>query len=181
MPTYVALLRGVNVGKAKRVPMGRLQALLLSLGYRSVSTLLNSGNVVFSAPRSTSAKHAEAIAQALEAEFNFEVPVVVKSAVELTRIIKENTLVSAALDHSRLLVVFAQASSTLSGLAGLADLVVPPEQLLIGKHATFLHCASGILQSAAGGALIGKVGKAVTTRNWATVLKLQALAAKCAA
>lgn len=179
MPAYVALLRGVNVGKAKRVPMAQLQALLLRMGYVRVSTILNSGNAVFSAPRSASVSHAEAIAQALAAEFNFVVPVVVKSAVELTQIINENRLAATALDHSRLLAVFAQASSTISELAKIASLVVPPEQLLIGKHAAFLHCANGILQSAAGEALLGKVSKAITTRNWATVLKLQALVAKC--
>jgi uncharacterized protein (DUF1697 family) len=179
MPRYIVLLRGVNVGKAKRVPMVKFQALLQSLGYSSVCTLLNSGNAVFSAPKAASARYAEAIVQAIAAEFNFDVPVVVKSAVEFTKIIDENTLVTAEVDHSRLLVVFAQASSTLSGLAGIADLVVPPEQLLIGKHAAFLHCARGILQSAAGEAILSKVGRATTTRNWATVLKLQALSAKC--
>ncbi|MEX8500212.1 MAG: hypothetical protein AB3X40_07370, partial [Leptothrix ochracea] len=51
----------------------------------------------------------------------------------------------------------------------------PPEQFLIGKNAAYLHCATGILESKAGEALLGKAGKSVTTRNWATVLKLQAL------
>ena len=49
MPTFVALLRGVNVGKAKRVPMAELRALLSGLGYTGVATLLNSGNAVFRA------------------------------------------------------------------------------------------------------------------------------------
>jgi uncharacterized protein (DUF1697 family) len=46
VPAFVALLRGVNVGKGKRVPMGELRALLCALGYTGVSTLLNSGNAV---------------------------------------------------------------------------------------------------------------------------------------
>ena len=49
MPAFVALLRGVNVGKAKRVPMAELRDLLSSLGYTGVATLLNSGNAVFRA------------------------------------------------------------------------------------------------------------------------------------
>jgi uncharacterized protein (DUF1697 family) len=56
MPTYVALLRGVNVGKAKRVPMAELRQLLGGLGYTNVSTLLNSGNAVF---RTAGASHAK--------------------------------------------------------------------------------------------------------------------------
>ena len=47
MPTFIALLRGINVGKAKRVPMAELRALLAGLGYGDVQTLLNSGNAVF--------------------------------------------------------------------------------------------------------------------------------------
>ena len=64
MPTFVALLRGVNVGKAKRVPMAELRALLSGLGYTGVATLLNSGNAVFHAPRGTPAKHSADIAAA---------------------------------------------------------------------------------------------------------------------
>ena len=56
--------------------------------------------------------------------------------------------------------------------------VVPPEQFLLGREAAYLHCARGILESKAGEALVGKAGKAATTRNWATVLKLQALVDK---
>ena len=52
---------------------------------------------------------------------------------------------------------------------------VPPERLHIGGHAAYLHCAGGILESKAGSALLGKLGREVTTRNWATVLKLKAL------
>ncbi len=47
MPVYVALLRGVNVGKAKRVPMADLRAVLAGLDCTDVATLLNSGNAVF--------------------------------------------------------------------------------------------------------------------------------------
>jgi uncharacterized protein (DUF1697 family) len=52
-------------------------------------------------------------------------------------------------------------------------MVRPPERFHIGSHAAYLHCASGILESKVGSALLGKVGREVTTRNWATVLKLK--------
>jgi uncharacterized protein (DUF1697 family) len=57
-------------------------------------------------------------------------------------------------------------------------LVVPPERFALGKNAAYLLCASGILESKAGEALLGGAGGAATTRNWATVLKLRALARK---
>ena len=175
MPAFVALLRGVNVGSANRVPMARLRLLLTEMGYRQVTTILNSGNAVFFAPNGPSRRLAQAIAKSLAREFNFGVPVVVKSGKELRKIIDENSLVFAADDHTRLLVVFAQAPSAFACLAGAADLVLPTEQFQLGRHAAYFHCPNGILQSKAGEALLGKVGKMVTTRNWATVLKLQAL------
>src|SRR5688572_20096464 len=61
MMTFIALLRGVNVGKAKRVPMAEFRALLAALGYANVTILLNSGNAVFRARSGTPGKHATAI------------------------------------------------------------------------------------------------------------------------
>ena len=175
MPKFVALLRGINVGKAKRVPMADLRALLTELGYTDVATLLNSGNAVFQATRGTQAQHAANIAAAISEQLKMEVPVIVKSAKELSAIVAENQLAEQATNHSHFLVVFAQDNTTLSGLGAVESLVVLPEQFLVGKNAAYLHCASGILESKAGKALLGKAGRSVTTRNWATILKLQAL------
>lgn len=181
MPAFVVLLRGVNVGKAKRVPMADFRALLIGIGCTSVTTLLNSGNAVVEAPRQASATLAGKVADAVETRLGFPVPVVVKSADELTRIIKGNQLDREAQDHSRLLVAFAQGTRCLERLNSLVPLVSPPERLLILQHAAYLHCPGGILESKAARALLGKAGAGVTTRNWATVLKLQALASGIAA
>ena len=178
MPTFVALLRGINVGKAKRIPMVELRALLGELGYTGVATLLNSGNAVFQAAKGTSAKHASEISAAIAGKLKMEVPVIVKSVKELATIVSENQLAKNALDHSRLLVAFVQDAKALSGLEAIERLAVPPEEFVIGKNAAYLHCVTGILESKAGEALLGKVGKAATTRNWVTVLKLQALASE---
>ena len=176
MPTFVALLRGINVGKAKRVPMAELRALLSELGYSNVSTLLNSGNAVFNADMGAPAKLAHDISTAISSRLHIEVPVIVKSTKELTDIVGGNSLTFEEQDFSRLMVAFAQDPGTLAGLVAIEPLVVAPEQFLIGRNAAYLHCASGILESKAAVAMLGKVGKEVTTRNWATVLKLMALA-----
>lgn len=178
MPTFVALLRGVNVGKAKRVPMAELRALLLGLGYAGVATLLNSGNAVFRAPRGTPSKHATDIAAAISDQLKVEVPVIVRSASELAAIIAESPIKAGADEHPRFLVAFVQDTKALSGLTAIEPLVIPPEQFAVGKNAAYLLCAKGILESNAGAALLGKAGKSATTRNWATVLKLQALASE---
>ena len=178
MPTFVALLRGVNVGKAKRVPMSELRALLSGLGYTGVATLLNSGNAVFGAPKGTPAKHAKSIAAAISTQLKVEVSVIVKSASELAAILAENPIKARADEHPRFLVAFVQDARALSSLAAIESLVVPPEQFSVGKDAAYFFCATGILESKAWNALLGKAGKSATTRNWATVLKLQALASE---
>lgn len=176
MPSYVALLRGVNVGKAKRVPMAELRDVLAVLGCTHVATLLNSGNVVFRSRTRSASACATAIAAALADRFGFEVPVVVKSFRELAVIIAGNPLRFTEADHSRLLVAFVQDAGQLASLRKIESLVVSPEQFAICSDAAYLLCASGLLASKAGAALIGAAGRTVTTRNWATVLKLQAMA-----
>jgi uncharacterized protein (DUF1697 family) len=172
---FVVLLRGVNVGAAKRVPMAAWRAQLEQLGYADVATLLNSGNAVFSAPRGSATRHAAQIAATLRAELGVDVPVIVKTANELDAIVAANPLPDAA-DPSRLLVVFAPDAAALAALAPIGALVAAPEQFELGRHAAYLHCPQGILESRAGEALLGRAGRGVTTRNWATTLKLQALA-----
>ena len=174
MPSFVALLRGINVGKAKRVPMQALRALLVQLGYTQVATLLNSGNAVFQAATGTPARHAADISAAIQGQLGFEVPVIVLPARTFAAVVSGNPWPTAS-DPSRLLVAFASNAQVLSGLQPIAHLLVPPEQFAVGRHAAYLRCASGILESKAGEALLGKAGRQVTTRNWATVCKLQAL------
>ncbi len=178
MTPFIALLRGINVGKAKRIPMAELRSLLTRLGYTSVATLLNSGNVVFHAAKGAPARHAAQIAIAISSELRVEVPVIVKSVAELATIVSENPLAEGALDHSRLLVTFVQNNKTLSALEAIGDVVVSPERFVVGKHAAYSYCPGGILESKVGGVLLGKAGISVTTRNWATVLKLYALASE---
>lgn len=172
---FVALLRGVNLGRTNRVPMADFRSLLESLNYTGVRTLLNSGNAVFSGPRHASAGHAQAIHAALYSALGLEIPVVVRSSREFLSAVDQNPLEPAENEHSRLLVVFAQQRAALQGLSSLTPLVQPSEGFHIGPQAAYLLCTGGILASQAAAALLGRAGKSVTTRNWATVLKLKAL------
>jgi len=176
--TFVALLRGVNVGKAKRVPMAEFRKLLAALGHTDVATLLNSGNAVFRSRSGAPARIASEIAGAVSRKLKVEVPVIVKSAKEFAAIVADNPFEVGAPDHSRFLIAFTQDTATLAELAPIELLVRPPERFAIGRHAAYLHCADGILKSKAGEALLGRIGRRATTRNLATTLKLQALAEK---
>jgi uncharacterized protein (DUF1697 family) len=178
MPTFVALLRGVNVGKAKRVRMAVLRALLSGLGYTGVSTLLNSGNVVFRSTKRAPAKHAARIAAAISDNMQVEVPVIVKSAKELAAIVAENPITADTHEHSRFIVAFVQDTKVLPSLLAIQSLVAPSEQFAVGKSAAYLFCSQNLLESKAGQAILDTAGRLATTRNWATVLKLQALVVK---
>ena len=172
MPRFVVLLRGVNVGKANRVPMAGFKQLLEGLGYTQVRTLLNSGNAVFDSSGRSAAKHAAAIGAALLATFGVDTPVVVKSAAELDAIVSGNPFEVPEDQHSRFLVGFGGGSSGLAAFAPLQSQLLAGERFAVGADALYLHCAQGLLESRIGATLLGKPGKAVTTRNWATVLKL---------
>ena len=176
MPGFVALLRGVNVGKANRVPMAELRELLDALGYTEVATLLNSGNAVFDVTTGSAAGHAKAIAAALGERLGVDVPVIVKSAKELRAIVADKPARDRGAAPFALPRRVRAGPGGGGGLAAIRSLVVAPERFALGLDAAYLLCAAGIMESKAGSALLGKAGKAVTTRNWATVLKLQALA-----
>ncbi len=155
--------------------MAGLRALLEALGHTQVQTLLNSGNAVFTSTKCSTAAHAKQIQTAIAETMQVDVPVIVKSANEITLIVNENSLAARATDHSRLLVAFAGDAKALEGLAAISAMVKAPEQFHIGTHAAYLYCANGILESKAGKALLGKLGRAATARNWATVLKISDL------
>lgn len=175
MTRFVVLLRGVNVGRGNRVPMADFRLILESLGHTHVKTLLNSGNAVFTSQSSLSAPLAPPLHDALVANLGISVLVIVKSRQEMDAIEAQNALAANAADPSRLLVAFTQEPHSLDDLKAVLPLVQPPEQALIGQQAAYFLCANGILESKAAKALLGKVGRAVTTRNWATVLKINTL------
>jgi uncharacterized protein (DUF1697 family) len=174
--TFVALLRGVNVGRAQRLPMEAFRSHLCSLGYANVKTLLNSGNAVFSAATDDVRAHAAAIARRLAVEGGLLAPVMVKSARELAAIIAENPFANLDLNPSRILVAFAAEAQGLAALESIAALAQSPDRFHLGTHAAYAYCKAGSLASPVGSALLGKQGTAVTTRNWATTLKIHDLA-----
>ena len=175
MTRCVALLRGINVGKAKRVAMADLRELIEGLGYSGVRTLLNSGNVVFDAPRADTARIAAAIGKAIGKRFSFDVAVVVVTAKELEAIVAADPLSKDAVNPSRYLVAFVPDGRTLADAKTLSAQSWSPEALALGKGAAYLWCADGINESKLVMAFYRATRDSATMRNWATVLKLLAL------
>lgn len=175
MSRYVALLRGVNVGGAKRVPMADLRSLLEQQGYRDIKTLLNSGNAVFSGFAERPAIHSQRIRSAISEALGVDVPVIVKTAREIAAVIADNPLEAVATDPSRYLIAFARDAKSLSALALLRETAGEGEEFRIGRNAAYMWCANGILESKLAVALLKGLGETGTTRNWATVTKINAL------
>ena len=86
---YVALLRGINVGGNKKVDMKTLKGVFEKLGYTNVRTYINSGNVLFEAEAALSEKDIASIEKAIEKKFGFHVPTIVRSASDITALLKK--------------------------------------------------------------------------------------------
>jgi uncharacterized protein (DUF1697 family) len=170
-----ALIRGINVGKAKRVSMVDLRAAIEALGYRDVKTLLNSGNVVFTAGEAPG-KAAARIEEALAKTIGVPARVTVVTAEEIATAVAENPLLDVADNPSRLFVAVLTNPADLSKLKVLAKEKWDPEVLALGTRVAYLWCPNGSIDSPLSQAVARALGDGVTTRNWATVLKIHAAA-----
>jgi uncharacterized protein (DUF1697 family) len=175
MACYIALLRGINVGKAKRLAMADLRALMEPLGFTDVRTLLNSGNAVFDARGGNAAGHAKRLKAAILEQAGIDCEVIVKTAADLVAAVAEHPLRRHAADDSRLLVMFTQDPTSLDLLRPLQDDDWTPEAFAVGGHAAWLWCANGVIESRIAKATGKSLGTRGTARNWATVEKLVAL------
>ncbi|HVT16068.1 MAG TPA: DUF1697 domain-containing protein [Thermoanaerobaculia bacterium] len=172
----VALIRGINVGRAKRVAMADLRGLFEGLGYRDVRTLLNSGNVIFTVPATDRAEAATRIEEAIATRLGVSARVMVLTEAELADAVSENPLLAVANDPTRLLVTVFNKPADRKRLASLAQQDWTPEALALGRRVAYLWCAEGILASRLWAAVSRALGDAATSRNWATMTKLRALA-----
>jgi uncharacterized protein (DUF1697 family) len=177
MKRHIALLRGINVGKAKRVAMADLRALMEELGFAGVRTLLNSGNAVFDAKGGTAAMHAKRLRASIREKTGVDCEVVVKTAADLAAAIAEHPLRRHADDDARMLVMFTQEVASLALLEPLEAGDWAPEAFAVGRHAAWLWCANGIIESRISKAATKVLKDRGTARNWATVEKLQAMVA----
>jgi len=174
---YVALLRGINVGKAKRVSMADLRALVEGLGCRNVRTLLGSGNVVFDAPAGRAADLGARIEGALVERCGFSARTIVLGADELDEILAGNPLLDRVTDPARLLAGILADPADGGRLEPLLKRDWGEEALALGRRVVYSWCPGGQIGSPVAEAVARALGDRVTARNWATLTKLGALAA----
>ena len=177
MPTYVALLRGINVGKHKRIAMADLRALVAGVGGTDVRTYVNSGNVVFDHEEVDVASLERAIEEAIQETIGHDVPVVIRTGEELARIVAENPFPEAAADHKTLHVTFLARTLERETVAWLAGAEKGPDDYRIVGNNVYLfypNKLSGAVFMPNG--LDGALGMVTTSRNWQTVTKLAEMA-----
>ena len=171
----VALLRGVNVGTAKRVSMAKLRKVFEDLGYDNIRTLLNSGNVVFTIPKAGSRDHAARVQEAIFDRLGIHSRVVVFTRREIAEAVAANPLTSVVDNPSRLLVLACADANAVARLKPLLEESWAPEALALGKRVAYLWCAKGIGVSRLWTMVNRTIGDAGTARNATTMSKLLAI------
>lgn len=178
MTRFLALLRGINVGGNKKVPMAELRALAETLGCTEVATYIQSGNLVFTAS-GNAAKHEAALERALAKHFGFPVETLVRDARAWNAIVAANPLAKLAQqDPAHLLVGLAKEPLRKQALAELREKAQGAERVELAGGALWLHYAAGVARSKLTPAVLDRcAGSTVTARNWRTAQELARLLA----
>jgi uncharacterized protein (DUF1697 family) len=170
MARLVALLRGINLGSKRRVPMADLRELMTELGYEDVRTVLQSGNIVFTGAK---AKARETLETALHDRYGFKVDVVLRTMDELHAVVNDEPFGGEADNLTRYFVVFLPGKPNQTALKALEAKDFAPDAFKAGGRELYAWCPEGMQNSTLMRAL-GKpdLADTATVRNMATVKKL---------
>lgn len=175
-PRRIVLLRGINVGAHKRVPMAALRELLTDAGYTEVETYVQSGNVVLSSqdPPDQLERDSERL---IAGRFGFEVDVIVRTREQLAEVVKRNPLSDVAVDPKRYQVSFLSAELDPDRRGQLEALTIEPERFIAAGRELYAWHPDGVARSKLWAKLAGTgLGVKATARNWTTVTTLLELA-----
>ena len=176
---YISLLRGINVSGQKKIKMSDLTVQYESLGFQNVITYIQSGNVIFDANDNNINNLTLTIEEKIKKEYQFYVPVEIRTKSDMMRIIKSNpfTPVDLTKDGTKVLVTFLSEKPKKDSLSNLLSYVNLPEKLIVKDKEVFLYCPNGYGKSKLSNTFIEKkLNVNATTRNWKSVLKLYELA-----
>ncbi|SES46453.1 Uncharacterized conserved protein, DUF1697 family [Streptomyces sp. yr375] len=173
--TYAALLRGINVGGNKKVPMAELRTLLSGLGLGDVRTYLQSGQAVFSSGHGDEESLAAEIGAAIEKHFGFGVDVIVRDHAFLKAVADNCPFPAAELEGKQLHVTYFSGPVDEERYAGIDRDAQLPEEFRLGDRVLYLYVPDGLGRSKLAEQLAKPrvtKGLIATTRNWNTVVKL---------
>ncbi|MFF4873389.1 DUF1697 domain-containing protein [Streptomyces sp. NPDC090109] len=174
--TYAVLLRGINVGGHRKVPMAELRSLLEGLGHGNVRTHLQSGNAVLTTGTGASEDELRAaIEGAIEDRFGFRVDCLVRDGAYLAAVAEACPFPTAGIDGKQLHAFYFSGPPDPERFAAIDRAAHHPEAFALGDRVLYLYVPEGLGGSRLGDAVsrpsLSK-GLVVTARNWNTVLKL---------
>jgi uncharacterized protein (DUF1697 family) len=178
MTIYISMLRGINVGGHKQIRMGDLRALIEALGYRNVTTYIQSGNIVFAGAKAGARSHGGRIESAIADNYGYTVSCLVRSRAEMERVVATNPwLKRRDVDPSRLHVTFLSDAPSPSDIRNLDAVASGRDELQVQGREIFLHCPDGYGRTRYSNTFLEKkLDVTATTRNWTTVSRLLAIA-----
>ena len=175
--TYVAVLRGINVGGKGMVPMAGLKAALADLGFEDVVTYIQSGNVVFRARKGGERELAARIEQRVAEEFGVRSSVLIRTPAELAAVAAGNPFLPERDDPAKLHVVFLSGVPAQGRVAELDPGRSPPDEFRVLGREIYLHLPNGAGRSQLTlDYFERRLGVDATQRNWKTLLRLLELA-----
>lgn len=175
MPTYAALLRGINLG-GRTIKMDALRYVLETCGFQNVRTVLASGNVVFDSQSNAPEKLRGEIKAAIKGTFGFDVHVILRSSKEIQALIDSEPFKNANVrPGTRLFITFLSEPP--------APRLKAPHRLLLSKTGVLAVTKGHIVSVLAAkdstpdhmDVLSKKFGAHITTRNWNTIQKIAKL------
>ncbi len=183
--TWIALLRGINLGNHNKIAMPPLRATLEAHGCTNVRTHLQSGNLVFGARERSEGAIVAKVAAALVEGHGIDCPVVVRTPKQWAQVIAQSPFadrVAADADKKTLHVTFLDAPPPADALADVDPAWHAPDELVVVGREVHLWCPGGYGRTKLTPAYLERrTGRVATDRNWNTVLALADLAAELAA
>jgi uncharacterized protein (DUF1697 family) len=168
--TFVALLRGINVGGKNTLPMKDLIGMFAAAGCKDVRTYLQSGNVIFNATRRVVDRLPDRIAARIEKEFGYRTPVVIRTLEQLAEVATKNPFLAEGAAENSLHVLFLADAPSPSRIATLDPDRSSPDAFLVRGREVFLHLPNGMARTKLTNAYFdAKLATTSTGRNWRTV------------
>ena len=175
--TYVALLRGINVGGKNKLPMKDLVSLFESAGCTEVRHYIQSGNVVFQAKEALAKRIQDRIRADIEQRFGLLVPLVLRTAREIADVAKRHPLLKAGDDPRLVHVMFLADKPGQKEGSSLDATRSPPDTFILVGREIYLSCPNGARSKLTNAYFDRALGTTSTGRNWRTVLKLAEMCA----
>lgn len=174
MKTYIALLRGINVGGHRKIKMVDLIELLNKMGFKDVKTYIQSGNVVFKSSITKTSELEEKIMKTIAKTFGFDVPVLVKTHKEIKSIFDNNPFTETSdIENKRIYFALLKETPQPELKAAFQKVKFLGELFVVAEDCVYLNYSIGAGKAKLSNNLIErKLKVSATARNYNTMVKL---------